>query len=160
MTPDDARRLYVLAASSTRTQPTDTEAAAWVWLLDDIDPRLAAVALRAMLAPATPGAKGRPFMPAVSELVAEVRRISGDVPPTVDEALGYYMAGRHDAHPLIGEAARMATWDYRVADVARQAGFDFKANYAGLLHREDRKARDEQLELAGGPIAEAIGAGS
>lgn len=147
MTPEDTLRLYTMACAATRTNPSETEADAWVWLLDDIDPQQAGLAMKNHL-------RSNKFMPVIAELVDEIKRLNGDVPPTVDEATGYYLSGRHDAHPFVAEAAAMAQWDYRHPDAAQQAKFDFRQNYAAVLHRHERAERDEQMaELTGGPIA-------
>lgn len=94
----------------------------------------------------------RPFPPKPGEIVDMIHRLDGTIPPTLDAATGYYLAGQLDAHPLVREAAAAVPWDVNHPDVADRARFQFRNAYAALIDRHE----DDRLR----PAREAIEAGS
>lgn len=150
MTPEETTQLYLLACAASRQQPSEREQAAWVWLLDDLAADEAVAAVKRHC-------REEKWMPQPAEIVDQVRRLNGDVPPTLEAAVGYYLSGEHDAHSLVAKAAEMSQWDYRHPEVATQAKFDFRNHYQGLLDQEQRRqAREDREQLTGGPIAQLL----
>jgi hypothetical protein len=145
MTDAEIRQLYLLAAGAARHAPSEIEAASWVWLLDDIDAAQATAMVRDYC-------RRHKWMPQPAEIIEAVRRLNGDIPPTVDEATGYYLADEWDRHPLVRRAADAVDWDHHHPDVADRARFSFRNAYAALLEQTE----DDRLR----PAREAITAGT
>lgn len=153
MNHQESLAAYVLCCSIWRRDPTDTELAGWVLAFEDADPVVINETIKLVVK------EDRPFMPRPGEILNEARRLSGDVPPTVAEALGAYQMGDL-SNPLVAEAASGAYWDVN-GEKGESEVHRFRAAYAALLRRAEddklRPARDAIEAGDGGDIMRLLG---
>lgn len=145
MEADDVAELYTVVAETFERPLSELACKGWQLALGPYDGPKVWAAVGLMLA------EERPFMPKPGEVVAMVRRIDGDIPPTPDAALGCFLVGDL-SHPLVAAAAASAYWDPNDPDKAVEARMRFRAAYSAEVDQfEDDKLR---------PVREAIEAGS
>jgi hypothetical protein len=77
------------------------------------------------------------FPPTPGDVIAEV--LAGTTPPALDAAIGFYLAGDWDAHPLVAVAARNVWWDRTNAQ--DQAVRQFRQFYAAAIEAESSRRR-------------------
>jgi hypothetical protein len=146
--------IYVLCCGNWRREPSEIELTAWEVAFEDADGDTVAATVRHMMRDDPRPAKDRAFMPRPNDILDLCRRVDGDIPPTLDEAVGLYLADDH-SHPLVAAAVaslgRMRL-DPHQPEVATAARFEFRNAYAAVLARHE----DDLLR----PAREAIEAGT
>jgi hypothetical protein len=146
MTREEVMQVYVLVTTSYRQQVRKEELEAWHALLGPTDlpaGDVMAAATRLCLEPRT-------FPPTVGEVYAAAVAVSSPPVPSMDAAIGHYLAGNWDAHPAIREAARAVWWDRRMAEA--QAVRQFRQLYTAAT-----ETSSPSVDRAGGspaPVAE------
>lgn len=144
MTPEQTKTLYGLMCATWRNAPNEPELAAWTLAFEDADPHLVMLVAKQIIR------EDRPFMPRPGEILAELRKHDETIPPTLDEATGYYLSGNWDVHPLVDKAARAVEWDRNHPEVAVQAKFDFRQNYEAALATLGAEVRREERQALHG----------
>lgn len=146
MDADQTEALYALMCATWRNQPNKPELTAWQLAFADSDAELAMVAATTIIR------EDRPFMPRPGGIIAVMRSHDESIPPTLEQATGYYLAGDWDAHPLVNKAARAVEWDHTHPEVADRARFQFRDLYESELKTaEVEQRRVEREALHGGP---------
>lgn len=146
MTPNETQALYALMCATWRNQPNEPELTAWQLAFAESDPDIAMAAATAVIR------EDRPFMPRPGEIIGVMRSHDETIPPTPVQALGFYMAGNWDAHPLVRKAADAVEWDRTHPEVADRARFQFRDLYESELRTvEIEQRRGERERLHGGP---------
>lgn len=132
MNRTETAKCYALVAKTYGTASDPEAMEAWHLLLGDLDGEQAQTATVALCRTMT-------FAPRPAEIRAEVDRASGVTPPSLDAALGFYLAGEWDRHPLVRAAAAAVHWD-RI-NAPDQAQRQFRALYGAALHDETDRSR-------------------
>jgi hypothetical protein len=133
---------YTLVCRSYRLEMSDGQLETWHELLSHLDGSTALEATRRLCA-------SRRFAPVPAEIIAEADRLAGPSPPPVEVAIGYYLAGRWDAHPLVELVARSVYWDRRVPE----GQWEFRHRYAAALHDASEADRDVSRRRISGDSA-------
>lgn len=144
MNRSDTAKVYALVCGAYDTTPSEVGITAWHALLVDLDPQLAMEAARRLCS------RDSSFPPRPGEILAEVSRLTGDTPPPLEVAVGYFLAGQLDAHPAVAEAAEGCKW-CRV-NAPEEAKWEFRSRYQAVLHDlEEGTRRPVRDALARGP---------
>ncbi len=130
MNRTETAKCYALAAGAYEMEPSATTIEAWHLLLADLDGDAALAATKRLCQ------RDTPFPPRPGEIVAEVARLTGDELPSLDAAVGFYLAGEWDRHPAIRAAASRVQWD-RNGDKAQAAVWEFRSYYSAAMHAEE-----------------------
>lgn len=134
---------YALVAAAYQLEPDETNLKAWHILLGDLDGQEAIAATVRLCR------RDTPFAPRPGEIIAEVERVTGDKAPSLEAAVGFYMAGEWTIHPAVERAARAVQWDrINAPDKAR---YQFRSMYEAELWREETGARREAEAINAGP---------
>jgi hypothetical protein len=160
MDAEQTETVYLTCCYNWRRDPVQGELGAWGYAFEDADADVVAEALKMLLREDPRPAKDRAFMPRPDDILRLCRRVNGDIPPTLDEAVGLYLADDY-SHPLVAAAVDSlgaARLDPHHPDVATSARFEFRNAYAAVLARhEDDKLRPAREALeAGSPGAELL----
>jgi hypothetical protein len=143
MNREDTARCYALVCGAYEaTAPNETTLAAWHMLIQDLDAKVALEATRRLCL------RDSPFPPRPGEILAEVRRIRGEEPPSVAAAVGLYFADREDMHPLVQRAAAKCCFDRHRTDYDR-ARWEFRNSYEALLYEAEDEARQPSRQALG-----------
>lgn len=148
----DTARCYALVCGAYGMEANESGILAWHALLGELDAAVAEQATRRLCA------RDSSFAPRPGEILAEAQRLTGDTPPPIDAAVGYFLEGHWDVHPLVRGCAEACPWDrVRGADDAR---WDFRARYTAALHDHEEQARRPVREALGyaAPVAPALAA--
>lgn len=143
MNRSDTARVYALVCGAYDVAMSEIGITAWHALLEDLDFELAMEATRRLCR------RDSSFAPKPGEIVAEVQRLTGDTPPPLESAVGYFLAGQDDVHPLVAEVAKGCYWDRHNAP--EEAKWEFRSRYQAALHDRDEGTRR--------PVREALGTG-
>jgi hypothetical protein len=133
VTREQAADCYTLAMTAHRHDVKPEEVRAWHTVLaaSGIDGDAAVQATVRLCS--RPGQ----FPPTPGDVVAEAQGV--DAPPSVEAAMGHFLAGTWDAHPAVEAAARNVWWD-RV-NAPDQAMRQFRQLYAAALDGEAARHR-------------------
>lgn len=144
MNRSDTAKVYALVCGAYDVAMSEIGITSWHALLADLDADLTMEAARRLCL------RDSSFPPRPGEIVAEMQRLTGDTPPPLEAAIGYYLAGRWDAHPLVAHVAKGCQWDPVYAP--EEAKWDFRARYQAALHDHDDGTRRPVREaLTNGP---------
>lgn len=83
------------------------------------------------------------WFPSIAEFLEECDKVTGDAPPPLEAATGYYLENRWSVHPLVEKVAKAVYWDRKVPDGRRE----FRDRYAAALH--DHAVEVGRAALAG-----------
>lgn len=144
MDADEIKTVYGIMCATWRHEPLEAELMAWALAFEDAEAETVMLAVKQVIR------EDRPFMPRPGEVLAVARQHDETIPPSVDEATGYYLAGDWSVHPLVEQAAKTVQWDRNHPEVATQAKFDFRQNYeAAVRDHEAGVRRAERQALHG-----------
>lgn len=140
MTKDEVAACYTLAMTNFRQKIRREELEAWYAVLGPtgIDGSVALEATRRLCL------RDSPFPPTSGEVYAETRRLDGSAPPSVEAAIGHYLAGRWNAHPAVKRAAAAVYWDRAYSPDA--AAREFRRLYEAELDNEQSSRGLPELE--------------
>lgn len=142
-------RCYTIVALAYGLDASTEAVDTWTMLLADVDDAAGIEATKALCR------RDSPFPPRPGEIVAEAARLDGTAPPTIDVALGHYLAGNWDVHPAVRAAADRVYWDRRL--VPERASFEFRQVYAAVV--DDTPALTDRHHERLGPARPATGEG-
>jgi len=120
---------YTLACKAYGAPIDELELRSWHELLHDLDGSMALEATRRLCL------RDAKFKPNPGEIKTEVERIDGATPPPMNAAIGFYLAGEWDEHPLIRTAAEKVYWDRN--NEPEKARHDFRNHYAAALDQHE-----------------------
>lgn len=143
----DTAKIFALVAATYNMAVNELAVEAWHLLLADLDADQATTATKRLCR------RDTPFPPRPGEIVAEVERINGTTPPSTEAALGFYLAGKWDRHPLIAIAAGRVPWDRNTAP--DEAKWSFRSHYEAALfdHATGTSPKRQRLEACNQPVA-------
>jgi hypothetical protein len=148
---DTAKCFFMVAHAFAMPDPTEAQLETWHALIGHLDPEVAMAATVGLCS------QDREFAPRPGQIIAEAQRMLTPEAPTVAAALGFYMAGDWDVHPIVAKVARACFYDRVMAP--DEAKWDFKQRYEAALWDDDQGVRREQrAEIAGQTVLE-IGEG-
>jgi hypothetical protein len=142
MNRSDTAKVYALVCGAYDVTMSEIGITAWHALLADLDAKLTMEAARRLCL------RDSSFPPRPGEVVAEMQRLTGDTPPPLEAATGYYLAGQLDAHPVVAQVAAGCYWD-RI-NAPEEAKWDFRARYQAALHDIDEGTRRPVREALNG----------
>lgn len=125
---DTAKVVYLIANAFGGTTVNKPILEAWHLVLGDADGEQALEATLRLCR------QDRQHAPRPGEVLAEIARMTDTTAPTVDAAVGFYIAGQWDRHPLVKRAAEAVYWDRR--EMPDKAKWDFRNLYESMLHDE------------------------
>lgn len=157
MTPQEILACLTIVDEAFDARPRSADAtkakvALWHSILGQFPAKVVLTATRRLIA------ADAEFAPKPGQIAAEVRRILGREPFTVDEACGLYLTGQKNSDPLVAEAAALCHLDPRRADYS-EARWEFRSVYAAVLrkHREaDYEPVRAQLGIEAPKVAPVV----
>jgi hypothetical protein len=153
MNRKETARCYLLWAAAYDRDAKDATIAGWHAIIGDLDGDEAYEATLELC-------RSSKHVIRPSEIRDRVLKKSGDLPPDIEAAIGYYLAGEWTVHPLVEKAAKRVDWDRKM--MPKEATYQFRAGYTALLDNSDTGrtggGRRPQVERGGDaqPIGEIL----